>query len=263
MADEPVETPEPVVEPVVAEVEPVAEVHPLSEGGARFNEVYARMKAAEDRAQRMEGFIQAQQQQHTQQRQPTGPVVFSHQQLQQSVDQGQITPMAAADILASQRSQQNAVAVTVEAERMRTLNDKIIKAGNEVNQFIERIPSLRDNMSAEFQKVATAAYAAADDMGLPVTDVRVQRVALKQVYGSLERVAQQSKDKQVSRDASLPHVESNVGSAGKQVDKGADPLKGVPSEYLEFWKKKGYTRERMIDEAQYVTRAPRKMPVTR
>ena len=37
--------------------------HPLQPGGARFEEVYARMRQAEDRAARMEGALQQAQQQ--------------------------------------------------------------------------------------------------------------------------------------------------------------------------------------------------------
>src|SRR3990167_1016645 len=109
MADE-VEKDESGVETPTEVVETVETPHPLEEGGVRFNEVYARMKAAEDRERekdarlaRLEGIAQAHQPQ-------AGPVVYTHQQLQQAVDQGLITPMFASDVL----SRQNATAAATQ-----------------------------------------------------------------------------------------------------------------------------------------------------
>jgi hypothetical protein len=40
-------------------------------------------------------------------------------------------------------------------------------------------------------------------------------------------------------------------------------LKGVSQKYIDFWTKRGYTRERMIEEAKYVVREPRQVRVQR
>jgi len=124
------------------------------------------------------------------------------------------------------------------------------------------VPALRDVNSAEFAKVRDVAYEVADDMNLPVTDFRVQRRALKQVYGSVERIASNGAARQQSREASLPHTETSVGGSGKPpAGKPDDALKGVSQKYIDFWTKKGYTRARMIEEAKYVTKEPRSVPV--
>ena len=75
MADEPVvetET-EPVTDITVDAVQETVQetVHPLKPGGARFEEVYARMKQAEDRVARVEGMYQ--QALNQQRPQPQGP----------------------------------------------------------------------------------------------------------------------------------------------------------------------------------------------
>src|SRR3990167_9824030 len=161
-------------------------VHPLQPGGARFEEVYARMKQAEERAARFEGALT----QATQQRQQQPQSAYvTPDQLQALIDRGQITPMQATDFLSKQNAQLAATQTTTAAIQMTQLNAKVQAAATEVNQFIEKVPTLRNTASPEFQKVAEAAYALSDDMGLDVKDFRVQRAALRQVYGSLDRVA--------------------------------------------------------------------------
>jgi len=176
MADEPVETPEAVVESPQVETpapESVADTpHPLAPGGPRFEEVYRQMKEEREARQRLEAEAAALRQ-LLQPRAPQQPQFYTPQQLQVAVDQGQITPAVMADILARQHAQQFAMQTTIAAEQMRQQNEKLQRASAEVNQFIDKIPALRDNTSAEFQKVAKVAYEAADDMNLPVTDARV------------------------------------------------------------------------------------------
>ncbi len=257
MADEPVVEPVEVVEEPVVETPEVVEPHPLAEGGARFNEVYARMKQAEERATRMEGMLAAQQRPQ----QPQQQQVYNAAQLQVMVDRGQVTPMEASDYLAQLHARAQALQTTTAAIQMQQLNAKVQAAAEEVNTFISKVPSLRDTNSAEFQKVAQIAYQTAEDMGLPATDFRVQRAALRQVYGSVERITSNGQARQQSREASLPHTETAMGGSGKTVVKGDDALKGVSQKYIDFWTKKGYTRERMIQEAKYVTKEPRSVPV--
>ena len=263
MADEPVVEPEPEVVPaeaVVPEPEPTPEPHPLEPGGSRFNEVYARMKQAEERAARVEGmYQQSLNQARAQQTQPQQPVTYTPQQLQQAVDQGLITPMAATDILSRQNAQAAAFTTTVQAAQVTALNAKLQQASTEVTQYLAKVPALRDQTSADFQKVSEEAYRLSDDMNLPVTDLRVQRAALRTVYGSLEHMSATTHARQQSRDASLPHVESNLGRATPTTGIKADPLKDVPKEYLDYWKRRGYTQAQMVEEAAYVTRTPRKV----
>ena len=78
------------------------------------------------------------------------------------------------------------------------------------------------------------------------------------MYGSVERVASNGTAREQSREASLPHTETSVGGTNRApAAKPDDALKGVSQKYIDFWTKKGYTRERMIEEAKYVTKEPR------
>ena len=259
MADEPVVEPvvEPIVpEPVAAEPESQEPVHPLAPGGARFEEVYARMRQAEERANRMEGALQ----QSQQQQRPTqqGPVYVDPAQLQALIDQGRITPMQAADVLSRQNAQHAATQTTIAAIQAQQLNAKIQSAFGEVNQYIDKVPSLRDSSSQDFQRVSQEAYRVAEDMSLPVTDGRVQRMALRAVYGPLERMATQAQARQQSRNDSLPHTETTAGGRGvtQPASRGADPLKDVDPTYIKFWEGRGYTKEQMIAESKYIPQGP-------
>ncbi len=254
MADEPAV--EDVVVPAAEVVDPPAPPHPLEEGGARFNEVYARMKAAEERATRAEAERAAL---AVQQRpaQPVQPAYYQPQQLQEMVDRGQITQAVMADMI----SKQNATATVMQVAQITQHNQRMAQASDEVHKYIAKVPALMDVNSAEFKKVADEAYRISDDVGAPVSDLRVQRMALRAVYGSLDRMAARGSAQEQSRNASLPHVETASGATGRPVTGKVDPLEGVPAEYLEYWKKRGYTREKMIEEAQYVdkTRSVRKV----
>lgn len=238
--------------------------HPLEEGGARFKEVYGQMKEFQRELER-ERAERAAERAALQQQRPQPQVQYTPEQvaayLQQQVDRGAMTPMDAANMLSQFNAQRVATQTALQVEQTRLLNQQLQEAANEVNQYIAKVPALRDSTSAEFAKVSDAAHRVSRRMGLPVTDFRVQQTALENVYGGLDRIARQGEQRREARDASLPHVETgtqkpSVVTAGKQ----DDALKGVPEEYVKFWTSKGYTRERMIEEAKYVTRAPRQMP---
>jgi len=265
MPDEPVveeQVVEPAVEPAAA-VEPEPEPHPLAEGGARFNEVYARMKAAEaaaaqanERIARLEGAAQARQQPV---QQYTSEQVADY--LQNQVDRGAMTPMQAANALSQFNAQRTAQSVVAQTVQMQTVGSKMQAALNEVNQYVAKIPALKDTSSKAFQAVSEAANRISDDLGFPVTDVRVQRQALREAFGSLERLAAAEQTRQQSRGDSLPHVEVTPGGVRNPVkpNAAADALKDVPPEYIAFWKKRGYTEEQMKAEAAYVKRPPRRV----
>ena len=267
MADEEVPVVEdsaPVVEAPVIEA-PEVEIHPLEPGGKRFQEVYGDWRKEQGARERAEAELAA----LRTQMQPRQPIQYTSEQiatyLQTQVDQGAITPMAAANALSQFNAQRAANATAIQVEQARTVATKMQAAGSEVNAFIDRVPALKDTSSADFKRVSDAAYSASDDMGLPVSDLRVQRRALREVYGSLDKLAKSEGERESSRRASLPHVETTPGGT-----RGAQPVKGddawkkdVPAEYLKFWEKRGYSEEQMKAEAKYVNKVPRKVPINR
>ena len=144
---------------------------------------------------------------------------------------------------------------TTQAVQLQALAQRLQSAKTEVDQYVTKMPTLRDTTSPDFQRVSEEAYRLSDDMNLPVTDLRVQRAALRAAFGSLERVTNSQHTRQQSRNDSIPHVETRAGGVGSSPRGTApsnDPLKDVDPTYIAFWERKGYSREQMLDEAQYI-----------
>lgn len=253
------ETPTTVPEAVVAEPEVVAaplevtapaDPHPLEPGGRRFEEVYARMKDAERRAQeqaervaRLEGQVSVAQRPAQPQSQ-----FYSVEVIQAAIDRGQITPAAGAQQLAWQQTQ---IAGQQYAQQAR-IQEQVKTALGEVRQYMDKIPTLKDSGSPEITKVADAARDIAEEMGLTIEDPRVQRRALRETFGTLDRVTTRAKTQEADRQSRVPHAESGGGGgAAPVVTNGDDPLKGVDPKQLAYWKRLNYTPAKMAEEAKY------------
>lgn len=243
----------PAVEPVA--VEPAAaEPHPLDPGGKRFNEVYRDMREATRRADALEAEVNALKAKAAP---PAAAQTFyTPGQLQTMVDAGQVTPALMAAQLAWQQGQQ----VKAEVRQEMQIEGRITAAKREVSEYVAKLPKLLDETSPEFRRAHQAAIDVAEDMGLKLDDPRVQRRALREAFGQLDRVtAVQRTNAQAASNADT-YVETGGGGGGQTNTVAADPLKSVPGVYLEHWKQLGYTREQMIEEAQYITpRAARKL----
>ena len=240
----PVVTPEPVIE----DVKP----HPLAPGGERFAEVYRDMQQARRDQARLEGEIAELRRQ--QQVQPKQPQTYTREDLDQMVKDGKISVAVMADQLAWQRSNE----MREQVRREERLENTQRAALNEVNDYIDRLPALNNTSSQEFAKVKRAAEGIADEMGLDMRDPRVQRRALREAFGTLDRVkaAIKAEDRSRSNDGS---ADTGGGGGAAQTAAATDSLKGVPKAYVEHWQRLGYTAEQMKEEAKFVRREPRKV----
>ena len=178
------------------------------------------------------------------------PAVYTVQQLQAAVDAGQISPALMADQIAWQRTEQAKREVRQEFVR----EQKVGTASNEIHQYTEKVPALLDSASDEYRRVYRAAAEIAEELDRPVTDPIVQRRALREVLGGLDKVAAVKAERQFDRANADTHAEAGGGGAPV---KGGDPLKHIDPVRMAFWKQRGYTREQMIEEAKYVTRPVR------
>lgn len=236
--------------PAETQTAEAVERHPLEPGGVRFNEVYARMKESErretelrERLARLEGQVQTQPPAHTTQQ----PQFYTADQLQALVDQGRISPAKMAEQLAWQAKE-------LAKRELRTewvSDQRKTTALQEVNQYLDKIPALANQSSAEFAKVRRAAFEIADETGMDVGDPRVQKRALRETFGTLDRIAQTAKLQDYSRQHADTHVET-AGGGGANRTQQTDPLKNVPPELLAHWKRLNYTPERMKAELPYV-----------
>lgn len=255
MADEPTPTPTPEPTPTPAPTptpEPQATAHPLDPGGERFKEVYRDMQDARRETARLAGeldALKAQQQKTTQQQQ--APKVYTASQLQAEVDAGRISQALMADQLAWQRAQEAKGQVRQElVQEQRTTS-----ALSEVNAYIDKIPALNNTASADFAKVRRAADDVAAELGRPITDPIVQRRALREVYGSLDRVTAATSATEHDRTRSTRFADT--GGGGGSQERVADPLKNIPRAYVDHWDRMNYTPEQRAEEAKYIKREPR------
>ena len=239
-------------EPVQSEVTET-KPHPLEPGGERFSQVYADMQAARRDAARMQGELDALKAQQRQTQQTKQPVHYTPQQLQGMVDSGQITAALMSDQLAWQRAQEARGQAKAEYE----FQQRSQAALGEVNQFIEKIPALNDISSPEFGKVRKAAYDIAAELNLEVSDPRVQRRALRETFGTLDRVQAASGAVDHARQRRDTFADTGGGGGAPDGSK-PDPLKAVPKAYREHWERLKYTPEQMAAEAKYISREPRK-----
>lgn len=240
--------PEPDVDAAPPDTE--GEPHPLEPGGKRFSEVYGDMKDARREAQelrerlaRLEGASTV-----TQPPPKVEDRFYTAEELQALVDGARISPAKMADQLAWQRAELKGRAIVeqqaVEAKRQHALS--------EVNKYVDHLPALLNQSSPEFVRAARVAREIADELGRQPDDPIVQRRALREAFGPLDKLEQAKVTRESTRRSADTHAETASGSKADVTNK--DPLKGVPQRYLDHWKKLNYTREQMIAEVPYVKR---------
>jgi len=224
--------------------------HPLEKGGPRFEEVYARMKAAEARADVTQGEVQALRAQVAAQAvRPAPPAekVWTAQELQGLVDGGRITPAQMSDQLSIQRSRESEERVV-----QRIQIDRVFEsAQQDVNAFLRVQADVL--LSPE---VLAAAREIQQETGWKSEDPRLAKRALREVYGSVEKLAAAKKAGEFSRRHADIHTETGGSASGGPGGGAPKPnaLKDVHPSYLEEWKRRGYTEAEMIEEAKFITR---------
>ncbi len=215
----------------------------LGKYAARTREAEAQVREYADRVARLEGRVDAQAPKPAA---PAQPQMWTPEQLQAAVDQGRITPAQMADQIAWQRIQQGKTEIRQEI-RQENRNQAAL---SEVNQYIAKMPALTSTSSPEFRKVAAAAQEIADEMNLPIQDARVQRRALRETFGTLDRIADVRSAREFDREHADTHAASGSGG-GRTEPRTKDKLAGIPPAQIAFWKAKNYSQKMMEDEAVF------------
>lgn len=229
--------------------EPVAEPHPLAEGGVRFKEVIEeknQWKARADALEREVAQVRADERARAAAQAPPPEKVWSAQELQGLVDAGRISPVQAADQLAYQRSKELEASLTRRLEATR-MSDS---AQQEVDAFLKRKPDALDD-----PKVLMAGRDVMRETGWGPNDPRVAKRALREVYGSPEKIQAVTHAGAFDRRNAETHVEAGGrGGAGPEPSKGKDPLAHVHQEWKDYWAKQGYSQAQMVKLSKYVTK---------
>ena len=248
MPEETVAETQEVVAETAQTAETAAEVvkHPLEPGGERFEEVIRQKNEARADA---EFWRKQAETLRVAQAQPVQPQpqkkVYTVQELEQARTAGQISDGQMMDILAYQRAQE---------ARVQTVRDSLTQsrqqeATREVREYLTTVPAAGNTSSPEFSKVAVSAYEIAEEMGLDVTDPRVQRRAFRETFGPLSKLASVNRAKDFSRSNADTHVESGGGG---ETTRETNPLVNAPKPLVDHWKSLGYSEQRMKDELKYV-----------
>ncbi len=247
---QPQDTQPEVEQPQVENVEtaPVeAEPQPLDPGGKRFSEVYReRMDYAREAEALREENARLRASSQAPPPPPKNEAWYTPDQLQAAVDRGQISPALMADQLAWQRAELK----SREDNQRRELAQRHSESLSEINRYIDKIPALTQPGSPELVKVGRAATEIARDMGLDAKDLRVQKLALKQVYGSVDKVVAKVANREASRVNADVHAETSPG--GTTTQPKADPFKNVPQYMIDHWDRIKTPMKQRLEELKYV-----------
>lgn len=225
--------------------QPETDPHPLEPGGKRFAEVYARMRDSQREADELRQRVATLEQGQQKPAQPKESW-YTPEQLQAAVDTGRISNAQMMDQLAWQRAELKAR----DLMQQQSTAQRQSEALSEVERYIEKVPALADPTSTELKRVATAAREIAAEMGRQIADPVVQRRALRETYGSLEKLSAVRKVQSEAQRNADTHTESSPGAG--VVSQRKDPLKDVPQMYKDHWKRLGYTQARMEEEAKFI-----------
>lgn len=231
--------------------------HELEPGGDRFKQVWARAKKAEEEARaereaRIAAEARAKALEETK-KADEKPKRYTAEQVQKAVEAGQITQAEAMDYVAETKAQAAAEAVERRRLERERAERPVSEAQREMADYLEAKPGLRDKSDPKFNEVArvyqelTGRYGMADNL---VTEV----LALRQVYGPASGLRASREVREMTREAADLHAETAAGGGtGGKGGNNADPLAKVPKRYVEFWTKRGFSRDEMVKEAKYLT----------
>ena len=173
---------------------------------------------------------------------PQGPAAmqfYTPDQLQDAVDKGLITPA----LMASQISWQHTVAAAAIQRGAEQIRHRQREAFKEVDLYKAKIPALNDRTSELCRSAIATAKQVATDMGLPPTDPRVKRRALREVFGPLDALRIETEP------ATAPM--NGAGSESAAPTATADPLAHIPPAMKEHWDRLNYSKERRLQEAKF------------
>ncbi|MCI0555699.1 MAG: hypothetical protein L0287_32535 [Anaerolineae bacterium] len=186
-------------EPEGSEPDTTPKPHPLSPGGDRFQQIYARWKHAEERNQNLEARLLSLEESLRQK--PTQPQtpVYTDEQLETMIINGQITRGQADGYRAKQTKE------TLKAELKAELDKELAEARvsntlvTEFNKYVTSIPSIATAGSPERVRVDTefdwlvSVYGLDPQKLAPVDRQRLALNAVRNVFGpiSMERSTQQ------------------------------------------------------------------------
>ncbi len=243
--------------PVVETTDPEpAKPHPLQPGGVRYTQLVDQRNRERERAAGLETearMLREQLEAVQRSAQSSGPKALSLQEIQAAHDRGEIDAVRAADLIADTRTRESEtriLAALAQQEQTRT-------AATEIRAYVDRAPALNDSGSPEFRRVRDAAVEIAAEMRRPMSDPLVQRRALREALGPVEKLTARRDAREFDRRTADAGVEMGGMGSGPSGRPGApqDPLtiiqKVDPNQWA-FWEQYGVPMADRKVEAKYV-----------
>lgn len=169
--------------------------------------------------------------------------VWSSQELDQFVFDGKITQSQASDILARQAAasatKEAREAITAEFQTARQ-RDSI---GEEISQYVEKIPSLNDPSSPEFQRVSKEFEYVTGRFGMARDDPAAQLAAVRGVFGPVSSVTV----KPSKRKVETPQEQGGGGESDDDAGGSKMAWKDLTADERSYY-------QRQIDDGLYADR---------
>ena len=256
---EPVVEPQPVAEPPVQEPvppEPVAAVEPepakphaLEPGGERFQQVWARAKAAEARMQeerdaRIAAETEARILRETRAKEPEKvEQVVSWKELKQQVANNVITEEDALEYRDKITAEKAAKAAEERLTKKLTAQSTNARIDTEIGKYKDALPDVNVPGTDERKKFDTEFRYQVEFAGMDPKSLTTQLAALRAVYGPPERAVQYAKTKGKGSSGAESYAETSNGG------RGPAPAGKVWHDKLPAHEKAHY--ERMIERGRY------------
>ena len=160
----------------------------------------------------------------------TPPVrVLSREELQAGVDAGTITqPQMDAEL-----EQQMETRLEHKAESKQDIKDRSEKIGDQVDEYVARVPDIEDPTSDNHKRIR-AEVIALHKLGY-AKDVTTELVALRNVIGPLDKVKIPEEGPEHREVDSTTHGAGAGDEGGEPETAGAGPLKGLKPHFVEYY----------------------------
>ena len=262
MAEGTEEGQEPVVvpptEPIVPRETPPAEIPPATEpdeepGGKSPLEVarrkeYELRKAAEARAdEEHDKAIRLEEQLRAAQAKPVAPEkqFFTEAQVQAAIDSGEITVLQGAGLLDRQERVRER-----EAERQRAVAQRPIeRALQDIEEYKTYVPTLNDQSSEDFKKVATEYRRLVQERGLAPGHL-TEAVAAENTLGRLSEIKARRQMDAATRASGNPAPSDAGAGGGAGGGNGAGILSKATPTQIASWNRDGLSQKQRIEEMQ-------------
>ena len=171
---------------------------------------------------------------------PAAPVApaereYTADEVQAGIDAGKVTVAQAAEYFAEIKAKRLQAQAVLEAKAAEPFK----KALTEVNEYMALLPWTQDYNSVQFKQVKAVYNRLITEEGEP-NNIKTQRLALREVVGSLETLRQRQQVATQTRQARAAGAH-NETPAGGSIPRKSDDISHAPADMVRVWDRTGTT----------------------